>query len=292
MPCGICQGNDHNRRTCPKSEAKKYANGKIYRLIFDNKCIYIGSTIQTLEKRLQGHRNSSIQKARWSAEYLSSPIYTFIREVGSKNIAIELYEKFPCKSKEELEYRETSIIESEQKINPHLKNAGIPRRDTRPTEEDRKRELERRKYEEEHKEEVEALRYQQHLSEIKRRQELLDQPPPQWFLNSQMHNHIGGIEKLIEQSTIKTLRKLAKSANVNIKSTDKKDDIVDKVKAIYKPRGIVSRLRFQGPGESQPLNVRCLTMKDICIAAASFGVFKRRLDYLTNSDPQGPRHAE
>jgi len=273
MLCGICKCSGHNRRTCPKSEAKKYANGKIYRLVFDNKCIYIGSTIQTLEKRLQGHQSSSTGKVRWSAEYLSSPIYTFIREVGSKNITIELYENFPCKSKEELEYRETSIIQSEQKINPHLKNAGIPRRDTRPTEEDRKRELERRKYEEEHKEEVEALRYQHHLSEIKRRQELLDQPPPRWFLNSQMFKHIGGIEKLIGEATIKTLRKLAKDTNLNIKSTDKKDDIGDKVKAIYIPHGI-----------DWLVNNRPLTIKDVCVAAAAFGIFKRRLDYLTKYD--------
>jgi hypothetical protein len=81
-----------------------YANGKIYTIRFHNSNeIYIGSTIQPLNNRFGGHKKlhntGSIKKLindkynnDWSVCY------------------IELYENFPCNSKEELCKKEGEII--------------------------------------------------------------------------------------------------------------------------------------------------------------------------------------
>lgn len=85
-----------------KKDANRYANGKIYKLIHQGKCIYVGSTIRDLDTRLSGHRNS--------AKAGTSPIYKFMRDVGPDTLTIELLEAFPCKSKCQLIRREMEQI--------------------------------------------------------------------------------------------------------------------------------------------------------------------------------------
>ena len=80
----------------------RYANGKIYKLVHQGKCIYVGSTIRDLHTRLSGHRNS--------AKAGTSPIYNFMRGVGPDTVTIELLEAFPCKSKCQLIRREMELI--------------------------------------------------------------------------------------------------------------------------------------------------------------------------------------
>jgi hypothetical protein len=81
-----------------------YSKGQIYTIRFHNNTslVYIGSTIQPLYKRMYKHKcdnNITLHKYiqdscnnDWSACY------------------IELYERFPCNSKQELEKREGEII--------------------------------------------------------------------------------------------------------------------------------------------------------------------------------------
>jgi hypothetical protein len=80
-----------------------YANGKIYTIRFYNSNeIYIGSTIQPLPDRFRGHKNGNCKAVKniidtkygsdWSVCYY------------------ELYENYPCNSREELYKKEGEII--------------------------------------------------------------------------------------------------------------------------------------------------------------------------------------
>ncbi len=82
-----------------------YAQGKIYtiRCINDPSLIYVGSTIQSLSKRLGGHKKDSIK-----TKYPNHKLYTKIEDWN--DWYIELYENCPCNSKEELCKREGEII--------------------------------------------------------------------------------------------------------------------------------------------------------------------------------------
>jgi len=80
-----------------------YSKGKIYtiRCKNDTSLIYVGSTIQPLAKRWGEHKYNSLR----NPEYL---IYKTINNEWD-NWYIELYELYPCNSKEELHKREGEI---------------------------------------------------------------------------------------------------------------------------------------------------------------------------------------
>lgn len=80
----------------------KYKNGKIYRIYCDgsNK-YYIGSTINSLESRLSGHKNSKNMCA--SKEIVNNSKYY---------VNIELLENYPCNNRNELLLRETEWIKT------------------------------------------------------------------------------------------------------------------------------------------------------------------------------------
>ena len=82
-----------------------YQNGKIYtiRCKNDDTLIYVGSTCETLSRRLTTHRAS--YKANNSRFF-----YTFID--SWEDWYIELYEECPCNTKEELRKREGEVIRS------------------------------------------------------------------------------------------------------------------------------------------------------------------------------------
>ena len=83
-----------------------YQQGKIYtiRCRSDDTFIYVGSTTQSLAKRWGGHKK--ISKTEINKNRL---IYTTINEDWN-NWYIELYELYPCNSKEELCRKEGEII--------------------------------------------------------------------------------------------------------------------------------------------------------------------------------------
>ncbi len=85
----------------------KYTNGKIYKLIDNtNNNIYIGSTIQTLKRRLECHM---------LMDCASKEI------IKNGNYKIELIEDYPCNNDEELRKQEQYYIDNNKCIN--IKNA-------------------------------------------------------------------------------------------------------------------------------------------------------------------------
>lgn len=80
-----------------------YNKGKIYVIrnhINDN--LYVGSTTQTLSKRLSYHKSDSQNK--------KYKLYQAIDELGFENFYIELIENYPCDTKEQLTAREGYFI--------------------------------------------------------------------------------------------------------------------------------------------------------------------------------------
>ena len=87
-----------------------YSQGKIYQIlntITDD--VYIGSTTQLLCNRMKHHRNTSKEASR--SHY---KIYQAFAKYGVDNFYIELIEKCPCTTKEELCAREGHYIRQER----------------------------------------------------------------------------------------------------------------------------------------------------------------------------------
>lgn len=85
-----------------------YSKGKIYKLCSnqtDN--VYIGSTTQELDKRLNGHKSDYKKYLDKTQHYISS-----IEIVKYDDVYIELIEEYPCESKKELEKQEGQIIKN------------------------------------------------------------------------------------------------------------------------------------------------------------------------------------
>ena len=97
---------------------RNYENGKIYKITNDfNESIYIGSTCDTLDKRMQRHK---IDKDKHPNRLL----YKLMNEIGFVRFRIELLENFPCSDKYELLQREAAHIRNSQ----NLLNSEIPGR--------------------------------------------------------------------------------------------------------------------------------------------------------------------
>ena len=85
-------------------EDERYENGKIYKLvnIIEPNKIYVGSTYQTLQKRLLWHYLSSCDS--------NTKLYETMRSIGIENFDIELIEEYPAQTKHELLAREKYYI--------------------------------------------------------------------------------------------------------------------------------------------------------------------------------------
>ena len=81
-----------------------YKQGKIYKIVdlTTENNIYVGSTCQTLEKRLSGHV--------W--DYSRNKYLTSSEVLKNGNYEIVLIENYPCDSKFELHKRERYFIET------------------------------------------------------------------------------------------------------------------------------------------------------------------------------------
>jgi hypothetical protein len=93
----------------------KYLNGKIYKLIDNtNGNIYIGSTCNSLKKRLKIHLNHYYEYKKKDGKCLTTVAYHIIKNNDYK---MELLENFPCKTKQELLNKEREYIENNKCIN-------------------------------------------------------------------------------------------------------------------------------------------------------------------------------
>ena len=89
---------------------KRYVNGKIYivRNRYDDNLIYIGSTIDTLERRFGKHFKD-----------IKNSLYQYVNNDWD-NWYIELYEDYPCKNKYELRRREGQVQKQIATINKNI----------------------------------------------------------------------------------------------------------------------------------------------------------------------------
>ena len=90
-----------------------YKKGKIYQIkntIDDD--VYVGSTTNTLEGRMKGHRQGSHTKCK---QHLA--LYTKMNIYGFDKFFIELIEEYPCNSKLELGARECHWIKERGTLN-------------------------------------------------------------------------------------------------------------------------------------------------------------------------------
>ena len=94
------------------NKPNKCFNGRIYiiRNCLDDDT-YIGSTTQQLSKRFYDHKVNSQDTNK------KCPLYNKIRELGQDKFYIELIEKYPCETKEELRRREGELIREKATLN-------------------------------------------------------------------------------------------------------------------------------------------------------------------------------
>jgi hypothetical protein len=93
-----------------------YKNGKIYTIrSYQTDDIYIGSTLQTLTKRLSKHKDSFKNWKNGKYHYVSS-----FELIKYDDVYIELIELFPCSSKMELNRREGELIRSMDCVNKRI----------------------------------------------------------------------------------------------------------------------------------------------------------------------------
>jgi hypothetical protein len=91
-----------------------YQRGKIYKLVNDTSDnVYIGSTAQTLAKRIGGHRNDYKKYLEGKDKNITS----FKLFENDSKVSIILIEEYPCNNKMELERRERYYIESMKCLN-------------------------------------------------------------------------------------------------------------------------------------------------------------------------------
>ena len=99
-----------------------YANAKIYKIVSERTDrVYIGSTVNSLNKRFRNHRSVYNSLLRGKCLQCSS---SFIMRHGDARI--ELLETFPCENKLQLTKREGELI---LQNTPNAVNILIPGRD-------------------------------------------------------------------------------------------------------------------------------------------------------------------
>ena len=98
----------------------RYENGKIYKItdVGYNKC-YIGSTCESLSKRMERHRKRYKEYIKGRIEKKTTAI-DILNEFGIENCTIQLIENYPCQSKEELFKREGEHIKATECVNRQI----------------------------------------------------------------------------------------------------------------------------------------------------------------------------
>ncbi len=90
-----------------------YEQGKIYKIVCNvTGKVYIGSTIETLARRLARHRATYKYFKECKYKYVTS-----FQIIAQGNYDIVLIESYPCESKDELNKQERHFIESLECVN-------------------------------------------------------------------------------------------------------------------------------------------------------------------------------
>jgi len=94
---------------------ERYKRGMIYtiRNIKDDTMIYVGSTINSLSKRFNYHKDACKKD-------LSVTLYSHIIDNNWSDWYIELYENCPCNNRKELDRREGEVIREIGTINKNI----------------------------------------------------------------------------------------------------------------------------------------------------------------------------
>ena len=91
--------------TKTERKPRDYKNGKIYCIRNHiNDKIYVGSTCQSLSKRMAYHRDDCMKSNR------NTLIYNMMRDLGRDNFYIELIEEYPCENSNQLTRREGELM--------------------------------------------------------------------------------------------------------------------------------------------------------------------------------------
>ena len=97
------------------TNANRYHNAKIYRIVNDfNDQVYIGSTCQTLAKRLYSHRRDCDKTRQYNGR-----LYQLVRRHGGwQGFRICLVEEFSCENNDQLRQREQHHIDELKRCEP------------------------------------------------------------------------------------------------------------------------------------------------------------------------------
>ena len=122
-----------------------YSKGKIYKILnnIDNE-VYVGSTIETLGKRMGKHRHGMTIQPHLK-------LYEHMNELGVDNFYIELIENFPCNDIYELRAREGHFIREIGTLNKVV--SGRTAKEYREAHKEEHREYDK-EYREKHKEHI------------------------------------------------------------------------------------------------------------------------------------------
>ena len=123
------------------ASSRDYTHGRIYKILnyIDNE-VYVGSTIQSLSKRMAAHRadaNKPMKQHRL--------LYTKMMECGIENFYIELIETYPCENMKELRKREGHYIREFGSLNKRIEGRTLQEYDRERYRDNREKLLTRRK---------------------------------------------------------------------------------------------------------------------------------------------------
>lgn len=136
-----------------------YENGKIYRIVCNvSGKQYIGSTTQSLSKRLSSHKGNFSMWKNNEYKYVKS-----FDVLENGDFEIILIEDYPCKSKDELLRRERHFIESMECVNKNIPT----RTDNEYYHDNKERYKQYRQEKKEHYKKLKADYYQNYKEEIK-----------------------------------------------------------------------------------------------------------------------------
>ena len=92
-----------------------YKQGKIYKIVDSNEeMVYVGSTVDTLSRRMVGHRREyKLRRNNYS-------VFAIFDKYGVENCKILLLELCPCDTKDELTRREGEVIKANNCINKRV----------------------------------------------------------------------------------------------------------------------------------------------------------------------------